>query len=173
MASVREARESNQVIRKLETLAKNLSKVLNWIAGLGLVAMLLLIVGDIIGIKIFASPIPGGIEIVAFLFVIVVGCAIAYTQILGGHIKVDLIVMKLPPRPRIVIESLMLILAMAFFVVLTWRTFDYGLVVQKSGEVSMTQNIPFFPFIYGLSFCYLVTLFVILVEFLKTIYKSR
>jgi TRAP-type C4-dicarboxylate transport system permease small subunit len=170
-SSARQAGETNRFVRRLETYSANLSKWLNWIAGAGLIAMLALVVGDIIGIKIFASPIPGGIELVAFLGVIVIGFAIAYTQVLHGHIKVDFIVMKFPPKFAAVIDVLMLILGMGFFVVLTWRSFDYARVVQISGEVSMTQGIPFYPFIYGLSLCYLVTFFVIFVEFLKSIAK--
>ena len=40
------------------------SKVLFWIAGAGLVGMTALIVADVIGIKIFSKPVPGGIEFV-------------------------------------------------------------------------------------------------------------
>jgi TRAP-type C4-dicarboxylate transport system permease small subunit len=171
-ASARMVGEENRGVRLLETLAVTLSKVLNSIAGGGLVAMLLLVVGDIIGIKIFASPIPGGIEMVAFLGVIVIGFAIAYTQVLHGHIKVDFIIMKFPPKFGSIVDILMLILGMGFFVVLTWRSFDYARVVQLSGEVSMTQGIPFYPFIYALAVCYLVTLFVLFVEFLKSIIRA-
>jgi TRAP-type C4-dicarboxylate transport system permease small subunit len=170
-ASARQVGGSSKFIQKLDIYATNISKWFNWIAGGGLVAMLLLVVGDIIGIKILAAPIPGGIELVAFLGVVVVGFAIAYTQVLHGHIKVDFIVMKFPPRLAAVVDLLMLILGMGFFVVLTWRSFDYARVVQVSGEVSMTQGIPFYPFIYGLSLCYLVTFFVLLVEFLKSIVR--
>jgi TRAP-type C4-dicarboxylate transport system permease small subunit len=170
-ASARRIGESNRFIQKMEVYTNNLSKWLNWIAGGGLVLMLALVVGDIIGIKIFAAPIPGGIEYVGFLGVVVVGFAIAYTQVLHGHIRVDFIVMKFPPKFAAVIDILMLILGMGFFVVLTWRSIDYAYVVQASGEVSMTQGIPFYPFIYALSLCYLATFFVLVVEFLKSIVK--
>jgi TRAP-type C4-dicarboxylate transport system permease small subunit len=63
-ASARRIGESNRFIQKMEVYTNNLSKWLNWIAGGGLVLMLALVVGDIIGIKIFAAPIPGGIEYV-------------------------------------------------------------------------------------------------------------
>jgi TRAP-type C4-dicarboxylate transport system permease small subunit len=170
-ASARRVGESSRFIQKMETYTTLLSKWLNWIAGGALVLMLILTVGDIIGIKILAAPIPGGIEYVSFLSVIAVGFAIAYTQVLHGHIRVDFIVMKFPPKFAAVIDILMLIFGLTFFFVLCWRTFDYAYVVQASGEVSMTQGIPFYPFIYGLSFCYLVTFSVLFVEFMKSIVK--
>jgi TRAP-type C4-dicarboxylate transport system permease small subunit len=170
-AAARRIGETNRFVHKLDTYSTLLAKWLNWIAGAGLVLMLLLIIGDIIGIKIFAAPIPGGIEYVAFLGVIVIGFAIAYTQVQHGHIRVDFIIMKFPPKFAAIVDVLMLILGMGFFVVLTWQSFLYARNVQLSGEVSMTQGIPFYPFIYSLSVCYVVTFFVLFVEFLKSIVK--
>ncbi len=158
-------------IQIMEKYVNKLSLWLNWIAGGGLIVMLLLVVGDIIGIKIFSAPIPGAIEMVAFMGVVVIGFAIAYTQTLHGHIRVDFIVLKFPPRLAAVMDVLMLILGMALFILLAWRSFDYALILQRSGEVSMTQKLPFFPFVYGLAFCFVVTFLVLLVEFIKSLIK--
>jgi TRAP-type C4-dicarboxylate transport system permease small subunit len=161
-----------RVVQVLDKWTSNLSLWLNWIAGGGLVLMLLLVIGDIIGIKIFSAPIPGAIEIVAFLGVVVIGFAVAYTQVLHGHIRVDFIVLKFPPRLASIIDILMLILGMTFFILLSWRSFDYGYILQSSGEVSMTQRLPFYPFVYGMAVCFLVTFLVLLVEFIKSIIKA-
>lgn len=163
--------QSSSFIQKLEKYVRKISLWFNWIAGGGLVLMLLLVVGDIIGIKVFSAPIPGAIELVAFLGVVVIGFAVAYTQVLHGHINVDFIVMKFPPRFAAVIDVLMLILGMVFFILLAWRSFDYGYILQSSGEVSMTAKLPFYPFVYGMALCFLVTFLVILVEFFKSIMK--
>ncbi|GAI08266.1 unnamed protein product, partial [marine sediment metagenome] len=69
-----------------EKAAGTLSNYLNWIAGAALVAMLALIVADIIASSVFSWPIPGGIEIVGFLGVVVIAFSIAHTQLLRGHI---------------------------------------------------------------------------------------
>ncbi len=159
-------------LRKLEKVIGMISRWLNWIAGAGLISMLSLVVFDIIGIKLFSQPIPGGIEIVAFLGVVVIGFAIAWTQVLKGHIQVDFIVMKISDRPRAVIDAVMTLFGIAFFVILGWQTWVYAQSIQSSGEVSMTQQIPFFPFIYGLAVCYFVTILVLVVDFLKTILKA-
>lgn len=163
--------QPHHAVDRLDRYVNNLSRWLNWIAGLALISMLILTVADIIGIKIFASPVPGAIEVVAFMAVVVIGFAIAYTQVLHGHIAVDFIVMKLPPRANAIIHPLMLILAMALFVFLAWRTLDYGQNLMATGEVSMTQRIPFYPFIFALSFCFLVTFLVLVMEFIKAILK--
>jgi TRAP-type transport system small permease protein len=166
-----QASEPKSGVNRFEKYTTLLSKWLYWIAGAGLIAMLALVIGDIFGIKLLAHPIPGGIEITAFLGAVVIGFAIAYVQVLHGHIQVDFFIMKLPRRARAVVDSTMLFWGILFFIVLAWRTLDYGIIIQKSGEVSMTQKIPFAPFIYGLAFCYLVTVLVLVTEFIKTIMK--
>jgi TRAP-type C4-dicarboxylate transport system permease small subunit len=155
----------------VDKIINTLSQWFNRIAGAGLIAMLGLIVADIVGIKAFSHPVPGGIEVVAFLGVVVIGFAIAWTQIIHGHIQVDFLVMKIPPRPRAVIDCIVTFLGMGFFVLLAWRTWDYARILQASGEVSMTQKIPFYPFIYALAACYLVTLLVLIMDFWKSIVK--
>jgi TRAP-type C4-dicarboxylate transport system permease small subunit len=162
---------TKKFIDLLEKYSALLSKWLYWIAGAGLIAMLVLVVGDIVGIKLLAHPIPGGIEIVALLGVVVIGFAIAFVQVLHGHIQVDFLVMKLPPRVKAAIDVLMTLLGIAFFFILAWRSWDYARTMQITGEVSMTQKIPFYPFIYGLAFCYLITFFVLLAEFGKALMK--
>ena len=157
---------------RLEKFANSFSNWLNWGAGVGLVAMLALTVADIIGIKLFKHPIPGGIEIVAFLGVVVAGFAMAYTQVLRGHIHVEFVVMRLPKRAQGVISAFVTLLGLALFVLLAWRSYDYGLALRAAGEVSMTQRIPFYPFVYALAFCCVPLCLVLLVEFLKSIMKA-
>jgi TRAP-type C4-dicarboxylate transport system permease small subunit len=154
-----------------EKYVNKLSLWLNWIAGGGLVLMLALTVGDIVGIKIFSAPIPGAIEFVAFLGVVVIGFAIAFTQSIHGHIRVDFIVLKFPPRLAAVVDVIMLILGMSLFILLAWRSFDYAYILQRSGEVSMTQKLPFYPFVYGMALCFAVTFLVLAVEFIKSVFK--
>jgi TRAP-type C4-dicarboxylate transport system permease small subunit len=170
-ASSTHASGVRSTIKNVEKYTSTVSRWLYWIAGAGLIGMLALVVADIVGIKALSHPVPGGIEVVGFLGVVVIGFAIAYVQVLHGHIQVDFIVMKLPERPRAIIEAITTLMGVAFFVFLSWRTFDYARSLQLSGEVSMTQKIPFFPFIYGLAVCYVVTTLVLILEFMKAILK--
>ena len=134
--------------------------------------MLGLAVADIIGIKLFKHPIPGGIEVVAFLGVVVTGFAIAYTQVVHGHIRVEFVVLRLPKRAQAVIFAVVSFLGLVFFALLAWRSYDFGRVLQTTGEVSMTQGIPFYPFVYAIAFCCIPVCLVLLAEFLKSVAKA-
>lgn len=76
-------------MEQLKKISGWLNQGFNWVAGAGLVIMLALTVADVIAIKIFSSPIPGAIELVSFLGVVVVAFALGYTQQLKGHIQVE------------------------------------------------------------------------------------
>jgi len=147
------------------------SKWVNWVAGVGLVAMLCLTVADIIAIKFFSWPIPGAIEIVAFFGVVVSGFAIAYNQQKHGHIQVDFLVIRFPERLQSGIKALVLLLALGLFAILAWRSYDFGRVLQTTGEVSMTQRIPFYPFVYTIVFCSITVCAVLVMQFLQSLVK--
>jgi len=159
-------------IERIERFTNFISKWLNWVAGIGLVVMLGLIVADVIGIKLFSNPIPGAIEIIAFLGVVVTAFAIAYTHVMRGHIKVEFLVIRLPARVQAIIASLVFVLGIILFALLAWRSYEYGRVLQTTGEVSMTQGIPFYPFVYALAFCCIPVCLVLLVELLKSVLKA-
>jgi TRAP-type C4-dicarboxylate transport system permease small subunit len=162
----------------LEKFTNSFSNWLNWVAGIGLVGMLSLAVADIIGIKLgqvgvpFFRPIPGGIEVVAFLGVVVTGFAIAYTQVLRGHIQVEFVVMRLPQRVQGAIAAFVYLLGLALFVLLGWQSVEYGLSLAAKGTVSMTQRIPFYPFVHAIAFCCIPVCLLLVVGFLRSVMKA-
>jgi len=159
-------------IERLEKFAHSSSHWVNWVAGVGLVAMFGLIVADIIGIKFFKQPIPGAIEMVGFLGVVVTAFAIAFTQVRRGHIQVEFFVMRLPKRAQAGVTALVSLLGIALFGLLAWQSYDFGRTLQVTGEVSMTQRIPFYPFVYAIAFCCLPICLLLVVDFLKSVMKA-
>lgn len=137
-----------------------------------MVAMLALTVADIIGIKFFKAPVPGAIEIVGFLAVTVTAFAIAHTYVLRGHIRVEFFVMRLPQRLQAAIAAFVSLLCTGLFALLAWQSYAYGRVLQTTGEVSMTQNIPFYPFVYAIAFCCLPLCLLLLLELVKSVVKA-
>jgi len=156
-------------MNRFERVINSLSKWLNWVAGVALVLMLIVIVADIIGAKLFKWPIPGGIDIVGLLGVVVIAFAIAQTQTIHGHIEVEFFVMRLPEKARNVIAGIVYSLGMALFALLAWRSYTFGDSLRVKGEVSMTVGIPVYPFVYGIAFCCIVVFLVLLLQYLKEV----
>jgi TRAP-type C4-dicarboxylate transport system permease small subunit len=159
------------MIDRLDKIAKTFSRWVSWIAGLGVVSMLALTVADIVGVKLFKSPIPGAIETVAFLGVVITAFSIAYTQSQHAHIQVEFFVLRLPLRLRAGVAAFVSILSIVLFALLSWQSFKYGYSLQSAGELSMTSRIPFYPFVYAIAFCCIPVCLVLLVELLKSVMK--
>jgi TRAP-type C4-dicarboxylate transport system permease small subunit len=170
--SVREIATEKGYFGKVDRGLLLASKVLFWIAGAGLVSMLLLIVGDVIGIRFFSRPVPGGIEIVSFMAVVAIAFAVPYTQVMRGHVAVDFIVEKFPRRARLVVDVITGFLSACLFAALAVYSFKYAVKLQSTGEVSMTQKIPFYPFVYGMGVCFVATLLILLGDFARSIAKA-
>jgi TRAP-type C4-dicarboxylate transport system permease small subunit len=156
----------------LEKFARTLGNWLNGIAGAGMVAMLALIVADIIAAKAFKWPIPGGIEMVGFLGVVVIAFSIAHTQVLRGHIEVEFVTARLSKTAQKVIACIIHLFGMTLFAVLAWTSFNYAYSLQVGGEVSMTQEIPFYPFVYGIAFCAISVFLVLLAQLFRTVVET-
>jgi TRAP-type C4-dicarboxylate transport system permease small subunit len=149
---------------KLRKVSRGLNQSFNWVAGAGLVIMMVLTVADAIAIKAFSTPIPGTIELISFLSVVVVAFALGYTQQVKGHIQVDFFVTRFPPIIRNLLGMLVSLIGVILFALLAWGSFEYGHVLRQSGEVSMTQRIPFYPFVYALAFCCIPICLQLLIE---------
>jgi len=158
-------------IDRFRKLSGSFSQWLNWVAGAGLVVMLGLTAADILGVKFFNYPIPGAIEFVGFLGVVVVAFGIAYTQVLRGHIQVEFFITKLPKRMQGGVTAFVSLLGIVLFALLAWQSYHLGHNLQVSGEVSMTQRIPFYPFVYAIAFCCLSVCLVLSEEFLRSFIK--
>ena len=159
----------SRIVSLLEKFSNKAARWVTVIAGIAIVLMLAITIADIVGIKIFSQPVPGAIEIVGYLGVLVTAFAIAYTLIERGHVQVEFFVERMPPRIQSAVSALVSLLSLGLFVLLAWRSFEYAQIVQTTGQVSMTQRIPFHPFIYAISFCCIPVCLVLLGQLLRSI----
>ena len=144
----------------------------NWIAVIGLVAMLLVTVIDVIGAKFFRWPLPGAVEGTALLGLVVTAFALPITQALRGHIEIEVIVQMLPGRLQTVISGVVSLLGLVLFAVMTWQMFDFSRTIQIAGRVTPTQEIPLYPFTYAVTVCFFLFCPMLLVQFLKTLIEG-
>ena len=60
-------------------------------------------------------------------------------------------------------------LGMLLFFLIAWNLFKMGADLQRSGEVSPTLQIPFYPIVYGVGICCLLQSLVLLGDIVKMI----
>ncbi len=117
----------------------------------------------------FRKPIPGTYEIVSFLGAVAVSFAMAHTLAEKGHVAVSLIVQILPKRIQGIVESFISVFGIILFGLISWQSILYGVDCQRSGEVSMTLQLPFYPIIYGVALGAAVICLVLIVDLANAI----
>lgn len=149
-----------------------LARRLDMIAAMAIVAMMSLTCADVI-LRMFRKPIPGTYEIVSFLGAVAVSFAMAHTTAERGHVAVSLIVQLFPKRLQGIIEGVISIFGIILFGLIAWQSVLYGIDCQRSGEVSLTLQLPFYPVIYGLAVGAVVVCLVLLANLLEAIGKVK
>jgi TRAP-type C4-dicarboxylate transport system permease small subunit len=109
--------------RKFRSLIRNSTLVFAFIASLAIVVMALIGGADVVGTKVLNIPVPGTFEITENLMVVLVFGGLAYAQVLKRHVRVEFLLRLLPPKGRVLLELLGLLIGDVYFTLLTWRCY--------------------------------------------------
>lgn len=131
----------------LEAVNHGFNGLLAGLAGVSLLAMMTVIVGNMF-LRAFATPFAGAFETVGWLAAITTALALGYTQIHKGHVDIDLVVRLLPPTVQRILRVLVALASAAFFVLLAWRLAEMAGRLREVGTVSEALRVPFHHFVY-------------------------
>ncbi len=146
----------------------NINKSLYVIAGSVLACMILLTLCDVI-LRNFGHPITGSMEFIQYGGAIVFGFSIPYGTMLGAQVIVDIVTEKLTPRKKRTIETITRCIGILLFLFVAYNFLAYGIDVRKTGERTASFKIPYYPFVFALSFSFLLQSFTIFCDLLKTV----
>jgi TRAP-type C4-dicarboxylate transport system permease small subunit len=145
---------------------KRTSQVLHAIAGTSLTFLIILTLVDVI-LRGFARPVAGTYELVALAGAVVVGFSLPSTSWHRQHVFIDFFIEKLGSRIKHVFDVITRLMGIAFFFVLGWNLIIYGIGLMRSGEVTLTLQIPFYPIAYGVGACCFVQGLVLICDLVK------
>jgi len=148
-------------IRKIDAL-------LYIIAGSVLVVMVLVTLTDVI-LRNFGHPITGSMEIIQYGGAIVFGFSVPFATFLKAQVQVDLITEKLKPGPQRIVNIVTRTLGILLFLFISYNFFLYGGDVKRTGEVSSSFKIPYYPIVYALAFSFLLQSLTILYDLVEVV----
>lgn len=119
-----------------------LSWVAALLAGLATLAIAVFISADVLLRYFFNSPLLFVDEVASFLLVLVIFGGLAYTFLMGGHVRVDLFTTHLPPALRAWLRAGGLVLGIGFVLVVSWTTLQSALTAYRYGRVSTVMLYP-------------------------------
>lgn len=146
-------------VRLIEKLSRNLDRAAGW----ALVAIMLLVVGNVI-LRLLGHPIEGTYELVCFLASMSIGLALAQCALEDGHLSITFLVDRLPRRLGAIILFCGYAVTVVFLAFTAWAIGRYATSMVSSGEVGMNTHIPFYPFIYLITLGFLVFCLVIFIK---------
>ncbi len=147
------------------------SGVLNGVGGVILALMMLLTVLDVI-LRYAGRAITGTFELMSFGGALVAGFAIAQTSLDGAHVNVDMLTVALSKNGRRLLTVLTKLVGIGVFVLLAWSLVLKGNDLYKTGEVSLTLHVPFYPVAYGLALSAIVECAVLIGDLLKAVFRG-
>jgi TRAP-type C4-dicarboxylate transport system permease small subunit len=152
----------NRFLEKMDLLTRYSS----YIAAAGLASLMFLTVGDVI-LRTFKSAIVGTYELVGFLGAIAIGFSFPRTGFERHHVSVDILTAKLPKTGKAIVDILTRCAGMFFFSILGWNLIAVGMDYYKTGEVSATLQVPFYPVAYAVGICCFVMCLVLVSDIVK------
>lgn len=138
-------------MKTLIFLIQKISKIFDKMAAICFFSVMLLIVSNIILRVGFNRPILGTYELVSFLTAVGVGLALAHCALQDGHIAVSFFMERMPKKSQVLTDILMNVVALVFWVMVTWYIGVFGRSMMQKGLVSSSAEIPVYPFIFLIS----------------------
>lgn len=120
-------------------------------AGAAIFIMIAVTVVDVT-LRLFGAGIVGAYDIVRICGVIAIACGLPYVTAVKGHIAIEFFYQGFSRPGRIILDAVFRIAAIALFAFLVVRNVDYGLALQRSGELMPTLKVPVFWIPFVISF---------------------
>jgi TRAP-type C4-dicarboxylate transport system permease small subunit len=127
--------------------------------------MMILTILDVVLRKLASKSILGTVELTEFMLVILVFFALAQTELLDGHVRVDLVMSRFSDRVQGFMDMITQFVCFALSLLISWSSLVYSEEMRLSEEVTQDLLIPVYPFIYFVALGCLVLSFTLLIKF--------
>ena len=126
--------------------SSTIERLLAYVGGFCILAIALVVTVDVILRYLFHSPTSWSLEIISYLMVACIFFPLALTQTEDRQIKVDLLRSPFPQRLMPIVDVVVSVIALSFFILLTMKSLDMAIFSYQHHLVSSTVvRMPLFP----------------------------
>lgn len=143
---------------------------LNLIAALVILAVMFIGVFQVFGRKLLNLPIPGYVDTIELVMTVFAFLSIAYTQRLGGHVRMEILLRRLHGRAMWIVETVGTMAIIGIVAILGWFGYHHFLRAWIIGDSTIDVQLPLWPskLLVPVAFAILlVRLFIQLLGFLR------
>ncbi|EAR52262.1 TRAP dicarboxylate transporter, DctQ subunit [Oceanicola granulosus HTCC2516] len=151
MAGAASVLDDGSLLSRLDRALVRLEGWLALLSGLAVFGLMLLAVFSVGGRNAFNRPLPGYVDWIEQAMPLIAFMGIAYTQRLGGHIRMDIVVGALKGRVLWAVEWFTTLTVLVLMLLLVWgswahfqRSFDFAAPLW-SRDSSMDIGLPIWP----------------------------
>ena len=126
-------------------------RVTMWLAragAAGLAIIMLLTFCDVIGRYVFNAPIVGTVEVTELLMGMMVYLGVGLTTHARGHIRVDIIIDRLPRRAQAFLDTLTLAISIVLITLVCWHLWLKAGVTVEKNDLTQIWEWPIWPAAY-------------------------
>jgi len=120
-------------------------RIFQTFAKICLAAMAALVACNVIFRLTPIGPISGTFELTGYLCAFLTAFALGHNQVIRGNIAVEFLVSRLSRRTQAALDALVFSISAILCIIISWRCVHEAIDMSKTGEVSPTLSIPFFP----------------------------
>jgi len=145
MAGTATILEDDSVLSRLDRIYFRFEVLLNLMGGLAIFLLVLLATTNVLGRFLFSLPIDGYVDWVEQAMAFIAFLGIAYTNRLGGHIRMDIVISRLHGRMLWMSELLSVVLMLGVTLVLIYGSYLHFWRAYDIGDSSLDINLPTWP----------------------------
>ena len=139
------------------------------VGGVALVVMMGLTVSDVVMRNLFATVVPGSLELNGLLMILVALSTLAVVELARGHIQVDLVLGKLPAYARLSTIAGGLLLALVTMIITAVQVFRQTAYLWDGAIVSGVLKLPEWPFALAAAFFLVLFAFALLANLVSAV----
>jgi len=159
-------------MKTLIGITKNINKLLTGLSGACLVFMVLLTCANIF-FRIVWGPIKGTYELMGLFGAVVTAFALGHTQITKGHVAVDVLVSRFSEKRKRLVGIFNSVVCGAFFVLAGWQMALKAETLRRTGELTETLRIIYYPFTYAAAFGCIILSLVLVTDLIQLVASDK
>lgn len=143
---------------------------LSYVGMFFLIPMMLITSGEVVGRAVWSRPIPGSMELSSYMLAIFILLGVAYTHQVKGHVRVSMLVSRLPEKITLVLDVITILLSLFIIGIMAWQGWVVGM---EERTVSDMLRVPQFPFRLLVSVAGVFLCLELLIDLVDTLKKFK
>jgi tripartite ATP-independent transporter DctM subunit len=153
----------------LRKLVESLSGFFEFVGGIALLAMMVLVVIDVVLRTVLKLPMPGTIELVELLLVIVLFSGMTAVELSHGHVRVTILIDKFSAKAKQVTIAAADFVAFGAVSIIAWQSFIHAIYLHSSNYQSGVMKVPIWPFAAATSVFMAIFALALLINIIESI----